>query len=231
MPREASESLILRTYPLKESDLIVSFLTRDSGKLRGVARYARRPKSQFGSALERLSHAKVYYIQRENRELLTLTGCDLLQSQFAISSNYEAGVALDYIAEISDLLLPPNEVSEKFFRLLLSVLNPFAPHITEELWERLEQAPAKASASGTAALLADAPWPSHDPLLLVEDEIELPIQMNGKVRTRLVVNKDATPAEIEAAAMAAPAVTPHLEGKTVKKVVVVPGRMVNIVVS
>lgn len=122
MPRAASESLILRTYPLKESDLIVSFLTRDSGKLRGVARYARRPKSQFGSALERLSHAKVYYIQRENRELLTLTGCDLLQSQFAISSNYEAGVALDYIAEISDLLLPPNEVSEKFFRLLLAVL-------------------------------------------------------------------------------------------------------------
>ena len=122
MPREASESLILRSYPLKESDLIVSFLTRDSGKLRGVARYARRPKSQFGSALERLSHAKVYYIQRENRELLTLTGCDLLQSQFAISSNYEAGVALDYIAEISDLLLPPNEVSEKFFRLLLAVL-------------------------------------------------------------------------------------------------------------
>jgi DNA repair protein RecO (recombination protein O) len=114
--------LILRTYPLKESDLIVSFLTRDSGKLRGVARYARRPKSQFGSALERLSHAKVYYIQRENRELLTLTGCDLLQSQFAISSNYEAGVALDYIAEIGELLLPPNEVSEKFFRLLLAVL-------------------------------------------------------------------------------------------------------------
>ena len=117
-------------------------------------------------------------------------------------------------------------------RLLLSVLNPFAPHITEELWEKLGQAfPVKATAPGTAALLADAPWPTHDPLLLAEDEIELPIQVNGKVRTRLVVNKDATPAEIEAAAMAAPAVTPHLEGKTVRKVVVVPGRMVNIVVS
>lgn len=122
MPAVASESLILRTYPLKESDLIVSFFTRDAGKLRGYARSARKPKSQFGSSLERMSHARVYYIQRENRELLTLTNCDLIQSQFEIASNYEAGVALDYIAEISDLLLPANEVNEKFFRLLLAVV-------------------------------------------------------------------------------------------------------------
>lgn len=122
MPASASESLILRTYPVKESDLIVSFFARDAGKLRGYARAARRPKSKFGAALERLSHATVFYVARENRELLTLTGCDLLESQFAIASNYEASVALDYIAEIADLLLPANEVNERFFRLLLAVL-------------------------------------------------------------------------------------------------------------
>ncbi len=122
MPAVASESLILRTYALKESDLIVSFFTRDAGKLRGYARSARKPKSQFGASLERMSHTRMYYIQRENRDLLTLTNCDLIQSQFAIASDYDAGVAMDYIAEISDLLLPANEVNEKFFRLLLSVI-------------------------------------------------------------------------------------------------------------
>jgi DNA repair protein RecO (recombination protein O) len=123
MPAQASESLILRTYPVKESDLIVSFFSRDAGKLRGYARAARRPKSRFGAGLERLSHVKVFYVARENRELLTLTGCDLLQSQFGIASNYDASVALDYVAEIADLLLPPNEVNERFFRLLLAVLD------------------------------------------------------------------------------------------------------------
>lgn len=122
MPAQASESLVLRTYPVKESDLIVSFFARDAGKLRGYARAARRPKSKFGAGLERLSHTKVFYVARENRELLTLTGCDLLQSQFSIASNYDASVALDYIAEIADLLLPANEVNERFFRLLLAVL-------------------------------------------------------------------------------------------------------------
>lgn len=122
MPAAESESLVLRSYPLKESDLIVSFFTRDAGKLRGVARAARRPKSKFGSTLERLSHVKAYYIQRENRELLTLTSCDLIQSQFGIAANYEAGVAMDYIAEIGDLVLPANEVNERFFRLFLAVL-------------------------------------------------------------------------------------------------------------
>jgi DNA repair protein RecO (recombination protein O) len=122
MPAQASESLVLRTYPLKESDLIVSFLTRDAGKLRGYARGARRPKSKFGAGLERLSHVKLFYVARENRELLTLTGCDLIHSQFAIASNYDASVALDYIVEIADLLLPANEVNERFFRLLLTVL-------------------------------------------------------------------------------------------------------------
>jgi DNA repair protein RecO (recombination protein O) len=123
MPTHSSESLILRTYPLKDSDLIVSFFTRDLGKLRGVARHARRPKSKFGAGLERLSHSQVFFFQRENRELLTLTGCDLLHSQFALASNYDAGIALDYVAELADLLLPPNDLNERFFRLLLAVLD------------------------------------------------------------------------------------------------------------
>lgn len=141
MPTAASESLVLRTYPLKESDLIVSFFTRDAGKLRGLARAARKPKSHFGSSLERMSHTTVFYINRANRDLLFLTSCDLIQSQFSIASNYEAGVALDFIAEISDLLLPANEVNEKFFRLLLAVVedlrnggSPWRAVLYSSLW-------------------------------------------------------------------------------------------------
>jgi leucyl-tRNA synthetase len=106
-------------------------------------------------------------------------------------------------------------------RALLSVLNPFAPHLSEELSERL----------GSSSLLAHEPWPTYDPAFLIEDEIELPVQVNGKVRDKIVVNKDASPEDLEAAAKAARGVLPHLEGKTIKKVVVVPGRMVNIVVG
>src|SRR5271169_5294065 len=67
MPARLSEAIVLQTYPFKESDLVVSFLTRDQGKLRGVAKRARRPKSNFGSGLERLSHVRMAYFQRETR--------------------------------------------------------------------------------------------------------------------------------------------------------------------
>jgi leucyl-tRNA synthetase len=106
-------------------------------------------------------------------------------------------------------------------RALLSVLNPFAPHLSEELSERL----------GGSSLLAQEPWPKYDPTLLIEDEIELPVQVNGKVRGKIVVKKDASQDELENAAKTAPGVASHLEGKTIKKIVVVPGRMVNIVVG
>jgi DNA repair protein RecO (recombination protein O) len=113
----------LRTYPLKEADLVVSFLTRDQGKLRGVAKRARRPKSAFGSGLERLSHVRMAYFQRENRELVNLDSCELIRSQFGLVSDYTASVALDYLAEVSEQLLPSAEPAERFFRLLVAVLD------------------------------------------------------------------------------------------------------------
>jgi len=122
MPARVSEAFVLRTYPFREADLIVSFFTREAGKLRGVARRARRPKSPFGSGLERLSHVRMAYFQRENAELVNLTGCELIQSQFDLGSDYARGVALDYFTEVAEHLLPPHEPSEKFFRLIVTVL-------------------------------------------------------------------------------------------------------------
>jgi DNA repair protein RecO (recombination protein O) len=123
MPARVSETYVLRTYPFRESDLIVSFFTRDQGKLRGVAYRARKLKSVFGSGLERLSLVNLAYSQKETRELVTLSGCDLVQSQFNLLSDFEATIALDYMAEISDHLLPPHEPNERFFRLLATVLD------------------------------------------------------------------------------------------------------------
>jgi DNA repair protein RecO (recombination protein O) len=122
MPAQASEAFIFRTYPFKEGDLIVSFFTRDQGKLRGVARRARKPKNSFGSGLERLSRVTMSYNQRENRELVNLNSCEVLESQFGLAGEYGANLALDYIAEVSENILPPNEPSERFFRLLVAVL-------------------------------------------------------------------------------------------------------------
>jgi DNA repair protein RecO (recombination protein O) len=122
MPARVSESFVLQTWPFREGDLIVSFLTRDLGKLRGVARRARRPKSGFGSGLERLSHIKMAYFQRENRELVNLDSCEILQSQFGILNDFAAACALDFFAEVSEQMLPAAEPSEKYFRLLTAVL-------------------------------------------------------------------------------------------------------------
>jgi DNA repair protein RecO (recombination protein O) len=122
MPARVSETFVLRTYPLREADLIVSFFTRDQGRLRGVAHRARKPKSPFGAGLERLSHVRMAYFQKENTELVNLSGCEVLESQITLVRDYAVGVALDYFTEIADQILPPHEPNEKFFRLLASVM-------------------------------------------------------------------------------------------------------------
>jgi leucyl-tRNA synthetase len=105
-------------------------------------------------------------------------------------------------------------------RVLLQLLNPFAPHVTEELWEQL----------GFGGLVADQAWPKYDPAALVEDELELVVQINGKVRDKLVVRREASASEVEAAALASSKAVEWTAGKTIRKVVVVPGKLVNIVV-
>ena len=122
MPARVSEAFVLQTWPFKEGDLIVSFLTRDLGKLRGVARRARRPKSGFGSGLERLSHIRMSYFQRENRELVNIDSCEILHSQFGVLNDFASACALDFFAEVSEQLLPAAEPNEKYFRLITAVL-------------------------------------------------------------------------------------------------------------
>jgi leucyl-tRNA synthetase len=110
----------------------------------------------------------------------------------------------------------PREIAEPFVLMLAS----FAPHVAEALWARL----------GHGDTLAYEVFPEADPTLLVEATVELPVQVNGKVRARIIVPHDATEASISAAALSEPNVVAHLGGKAPRKLIVVQGRMVNIVI-
>ena len=134
MSARSGEAFVLQTWPFRESDLIVSFLTRDSGKLRGVAYRARRPKNGFGSGLERLSHVRMSYRQRENRELVNIDSCELLDSQFGVLSDFQSACALDFLAEVSEQLLPPAEPFDRHFRLLNAVLERLRSGGPDDLW-------------------------------------------------------------------------------------------------
>jgi len=111
-------------------------------------------------------------------------------------------------------------------RTLLILLNPFAPHLSEELWERLSQ--QFPIFSGQVSQQA---WPVWNDAYLVEDEVEIIVQVNGKLRDKIRVRKDLDNKAVEEAALAAPKVKESTAGKTVRKIVVVPNRVVNVVVS
>jgi leucyl-tRNA synthetase len=112
---------------------------------------------------------------------------------------------------------PPREAMEP----LVLCLSPFAPHLAEELWERLGHAPT----------IADCAWPSWDPALCVDAEVEIAVQVNGRVRGRITVARDAPEETARARALADEGARPHLAGRTVRKVVYVPGRIVNLIVG
>jgi DNA repair protein RecO (recombination protein O) len=119
MPLRESEAVVLRSYPLGEADRLVSLLTRAEGRIRGVARGARRPKSRFGSTLETLSHIRVWFYERETRELVRINQCELIESFLDVQRDYERGLVLALLSEISEAVLPEREPSDAAFRLLL----------------------------------------------------------------------------------------------------------------
>jgi len=106
-------------------------------------------------------------------------------------------------------------------RTFLILLNPFAPHLSSELWEKLKP-------SGD---ITKQSWPSYQEKFLVEDEVEIVVQVNGKLRDRMMMSASATEDEIKSAAQSNPKIAELIAGKKVRKVVVVPKKLVNIVVA
>src|ERR1700758_1344727 len=119
MPLKESEAIVLRTYPLGEGDRLVSFLDRQSGRIRGVARGARLPKSRFGSTLELLSYIRIWYFEKETRELVRINQCELIESFLDVQSDYQSGIALALVSEITEAVLGEREPAAAQFRLVL----------------------------------------------------------------------------------------------------------------
>ena len=110
-------------------------------------------------------------------------------------------------------------------RRFLVLLSPFAPHIASELWEKLN-----AKFTDARGDITEQQWPAYDERLLVEDEVEIVLQINGKVRDRMKMSVSATDQEMKAAALSNPKIQERMAGKTVRNVIVVPRKLVNIVV-
>jgi DNA repair protein RecO (recombination protein O) len=124
MALKESEAIVLRTYPLREADLLVTLFTRGEGKVRGVARSAKKSKRRFGGgALEPLTYVRAFYDVRERQELARLDACEVLESPLATEVSYARAVALGHVAELLDELLPDHEANDAIFRLTLSVLH------------------------------------------------------------------------------------------------------------
>jgi leucyl-tRNA synthetase len=158
---------------------------------------------------------------------------------------------LHFNTAISALMIFVNEAMTwptrpaSILRTFLVLLQPFAPHLAEQLWSRLpapDQRPgtqrsvaevevSEVTAPSQASTLAYQPWPTFDPALLVEQNLEIPIQVNGKLRDRIIVPVDIAQADLETAACAAERVQPFLAGLTIRKIIVVPRKLVNIVAS
>src|SRR5271165_6748034 len=122
MALKESEAIVLRSYPLREADLLVTLFTRVEGKVRGVARSAKKSKRRFGGALEPLTYVRAFYEDRERQELVRLDACEVLESPLATEVSYARAVALGHVAELLDELLPEREGNDDIFRLTLSVL-------------------------------------------------------------------------------------------------------------
>ncbi len=134
---------------------------------------------------------------------------------------------LNFNTAISQMMICTNAFTQvevvplKEFTQFLTVLDPFAPHLAEEINARL----------GSTASLSELPWPAYDPAALVRNEIEIVVQVNGKLRDRLSVSKDADEEAVKAVAFESPKVKEHLDGKTIRKVIYVPGKILNVVVG
>lgn len=122
MPLHETEAFVLRTFSLKEADKICVFFTRAAGKIRGVAHGARRLKSKYGASLEPFTEVELTYFQQENRELVSVSNCEIVNSQFHTGLSSELLGVMHYLSELVDSFIPEHEPNEKNYRLIGATL-------------------------------------------------------------------------------------------------------------
>ncbi|MEM9728358.1 MAG: class I tRNA ligase family protein, partial [Myxococcota bacterium] len=127
--------------------------------------------------------------------------------------------AISAMMVLSNELTKLDTVPKKSAEALALLVHPFAPHLAEELWEMLGHPPSVQS----------EPWPEYNPALCEDDEVEVPVQVNGKVRGRITLPKTASEDQALAAAMAVDNVATQLEGREIRKTIWVPGKILNLI--
>jgi leucyl-tRNA synthetase len=140
----------------------------------------------------------------------------------SLSFNTAIAQMMIFVNEFTGAEVRPVEA----IRVLLILLSPFAPHLAEELWRRLSTRFA-----GFEGLACEQPWPKWRDEFLTEDEVEIVIQINGKLRDKVTVRKDLTKAELEQVVLASQKVRETTRDKSVRKIIVVPNKLANVVVD
>ena len=135
-----SEAVVLRTWPVHEADLVVSFFTRDYGKMRGVAKSALKSRKRFGGALEPMTVARAHFVERPRQELVRLDQLEIIRSPLSAPVDHVRLTVLSVFAEVLEEALPDHDPQETVFRLVLSVLEqttveqPWMPLTYFQLW-------------------------------------------------------------------------------------------------
>ncbi|MCB1584252.1 MAG: class I tRNA ligase family protein, partial [Xanthomonadales bacterium] len=197
----------------------------------GAARYLNRvwyQVTQFLSSSEGKAYAFEGDLDKAQKELRLKIHQTIEKVTSDIGERQTFNTAIAAMMELTNALTKFDDDSHNGMAVLhegwnnlVKMLSPFAPHVTQVLWEHF----------GHQQLLCDVDWPDVDKSALVQDEIEMVIQVNGKLRGKILVAAAADKEEIEVLAMAEENVKRFLEGKTIRKVIVVPKRLVNVVVS
>lgn len=135
-----SEAVVLRTWPVHEADLIVSFFSRDHGKIRGVAKAALKSRKRFGGALEPMTLARAWFVERPRVELARLDQLEIIRSPLSAPVDQTRLAVLSFFAEVLEEALPEHDPQETVFRLVVSVLEhttveqPWMPLTYFSLW-------------------------------------------------------------------------------------------------
>jgi leucyl-tRNA synthetase len=185
----------------------------DPRAIEGQSRFLRRVWRLVEEAEGRAGTTEDPQLRLRHKTIKKVTS-DLEQMKF----NTAIAALMEYVNVLG---APAAVVNREDLIVLVKLIGPFAPHLGDEAWEKL----------GEKGFLIQAPWPGYDEALTVDAVITLGVQVNGKLRGNVEVARDAAEAEVREQALALPNVARHLEGKTVRKVIVVPGKIVNIVVS
>lgn len=140
MTVQTSEAVVLRTWPVHESDLIVSFFSRDFGRLKGMAKAALKSRKRFGGALEPMTVARAWFAERPKQELVRLDQLEIIRSPLSLPVDHVRMAVLSFYSELLDQALPEHDPQDAVFRLLVSVLEqttveqPWMPLTYFQLW-------------------------------------------------------------------------------------------------